>query len=382
MPTSAADRLASLNCGILTVDASRRMHDANAVLSTWTGRAAQDLEGQDLGTLVARGSMVYWETTVEPLLVQQGFAWDVLLELKTDRDTRAAVLVNARREGGLTECLFFPFSDRRRYENQKLAAQVHARQHRAELARLAELNRFRRDFVNSAAHELATPMTPLQIQFHLLKNSLQGNVDPKTRRALDAMQTNLEKLAKFTSSLMASASIDAGRIGMSFEAVDLAVMVPKMVERWRARVAPHREINVEVEPAVIDADLKALRSCVRNLLDNAAKFSQPETPIEVRVVAGPPAQITVEDHGRGIDPARLPELGRPFVQVHDPKEVTVLGAGLGLHIVTGLMKAQGGMLRVESEGHGKGTIATLQFPVAADAAVGPPELEAQVRPEA
>lgn len=370
MPQALPDGLSALNCGTLHLDPERRIAEANSALVTWRGLRRDQIIGRDFGELLARGSVVYWETTVEPLLEQQGHAWDLAIELQTPGGDPLAVLVNARRTPDGTDCVMFPFTERRRYERKLLAAQVHARRQQAEIARLAELEAFRRDFINAAAHELATPMTPVQIQFHLLKQSLAGNADPKTQRALTAMQSNLDKLAKFTAALLASANVQAGQIGMRFTTIELDRALPKIVAAWREHHATKRDIQVDAAPVVLQADREALAGCIGHLLENAVKFSPPRGVVRVEVMPGPPVQIAVVDQGRGIDPARIPELGRPFAQVHDRAEFTALGAGLGLHIVSGLMQAHGGRLIVRSDGVGTGTRAILEFPAKTEGEVG------------
>ncbi len=361
-----ADVLDAVHCGFVTVDRDLRISDVNEAACRWVGKHRDDLLGAELAALLVPASVVYWQATVEPLLEQQGHAWDLALELRGEKPV--AVLVNARREAGTTTCLLFPFSERRRYERAMRAAQDHARQQQIEIKRLLELDAFRRDFVNSAAHQIATPMTPLQIHFHLLQQALAGDADPKVQRAIDAMKTNIDKLAKFAAALVASADIEAGRVGMKITPVSLAESLPLFVEQWRRRIKPHQDIRVHAAAATIAADADALASCLTHLLENAAKFSPADSKIHVRVQPGPRVRIAVHDEGRGIEPERLKDLARPFVQAHDPHEVTALGAGLGLHIVDGLMKAQGGRLILESEGAGRGTTAILEFPAGADEA--------------
>ncbi len=364
MSGDIADPWSKLNCGWLRIGPDQVIEEASESVAQWCGRPLDQFIGQPLGDVLAPGSMVYWMVTVEPLLEQQGHAWDLALELRTATE-RAAVLVNARRMEGRTECLLFPFSGRRRFERKMLEAEIRALSQAGEIRRLAALEQFRRDFINAAAHELATPMTPLQIQFHLLKKALAGNEDPKVQRAAQSVERNIDKLARFASSLVASADVDAGHIGLDIQPIALAATVRDGVDGWRSQ-APHRRIEVTGAEVTVEADQKTVTDCLVHLLENAVKFSAEDSVVRVIVEAGPPARVIIEDEGRGIDPARIPELGRPFVQVHDRSEFTQLGAGLGLHIVAGLMAAQGGRLVVESDGIGQGTRAILEFQSIAD----------------
>jgi signal transduction histidine kinase len=348
-----------LNCGAFKLDANLEIQGVNPVLAKWTQQNSRDLEGQDLGVLLTRSSMIYWETTVEALLENQGFAWDLSIEINSPKGPIAA-LVNARRANGQTECLLFPFSGRRDYERQVRAAEIHTHSQQNELARRQELIEFRRNFINTAAHELATPMTPLKIQFHVLKELLKNDARQEVLKAVEAMEANITILSKFTSALVASTEMEAGLIGLNIQPIELKPVIDAIVGRWRES---HSErFHADVGSVVILADAVALQSCLTNLLENAVKFSPLGTPIKIQVSLGEMVTIAVHDRGRGIDPERLEELGHPFAQVHDTTEFTGLGAGLGLHVVKGLMHAQGGSLIIRSEGLGLGTTAELHFP--------------------
>ncbi len=368
MSDGGEDPLTSLNCGLLHLGPTQQIVEVNAALASWRGLPREDLLGSDLDLLLVRGTWIYWEAAVVPLLSQQGYAWDLALRLRTEHGPPVEVLVNARRDEHGTRCILFPFSGRLLWERRLLAAQDQARKQRAQLERLEKIEAFRRDFINAAAHELATPMTTLRLQAHLLQQVLGDRVQPGLQGPLEKIRLNLDRLSQLNESMIQSADVAAGRLDMKISPIELGRVLPEIVHSWCRRHAPSRPVDLDVQDAVVPADQNALTACLENLLDNAVKFSPPGTPIKVRALAGPRVQIVVEDKGRGIEPDRLPGLGRPFVQAHDRSQVTTPGAGLGLHIVTGLMDAQGGRFDIKSEGPKRGTRAILEFPTDADPA--------------
>src|SRR6266568_797628 len=104
---------------------------------------------------------------------------------------------------------------------------------------------------------------------------------------------------------------------------------------------------------------------VLNLLSNAAKFSEPDTPIEVRCRTSPDGEIsiTVADQGIGMTPEEAADVVRPFYQADSRLARRYEGSGLGLSIVSGLMDCHGGRLTIDSE-PGSGSRISLIFPAA------------------
>lgn len=358
----SVDTLSSLNCGSLHLGPAQEIVDLNDALASWRGISRDELLEEGLDKLLSPGSWIYWEVTVEALLEQQGHAWDVALKLRTEQGPQVEVLVNAHRDPDGTRCILFPFSGRLLWERRLLAAQDHARKQQAVIERLEKTERFRQDFINAVAHELQTPMTPIHLGMGVLQHHCGSSAPPEVQRSLEIIRANLDRMSKLNKSIIQSADVAAGRLDMKLQAISLGQFLPEFMQRWRPRHARSGPIGIEVQDAIIPADPDALTTCLENLLDNAVKFSPPDAPINVLAHAGPPVQIIIEDKGRGIEPDRLKGLGRPFAQAHDRAQVTTLGMGLGLHIVAGLMDAQGGRFEIQSEGLGQGTRAILEFP--------------------
>jgi two-component system sensor histidine kinase MprB len=122
---------------------------------------------------------------------------------------------------------------------------------------------------------------------------------------------------------------------------------------------PGTPFTAELEPVVVFGNAEQLQIAVRNLLDNAAKFSAPGAPVTVRLSAG---ELTVQDQGPGIAPADLPHVFDRFYRSRSARAVP--GSGLGLSIVRQVAESHGGTVRAESV-LGQGTLIRLSLPVTA-----------------
>ncbi len=292
-----------------------------------------------------------------PLLATVGHAWDVALDLATGGEP-IPTLVNVASVGDETVCILLRFDERRRYERAMAQAEARAQQLAQENQALREINRMRQDFINTAAHELATPLTPLKLQLHILRAGL-GAQAAKQAKALDTIETSIGKLTTFINDLRASAQAQSGQLHAAREPRNLATAVEDIADAWHAQ-RPQQAVTVTSDAQVkASVDSKLLEQALYRILDNARKFGQGK-PIDVSVRANPP-RIIVQDHGIGIEPQRIAELGKPFTQAHDRSQITSLGAGLGLHIARAMLEAQGASLRLESQGLGTGTTVTMTF---------------------
>jgi two-component system sensor histidine kinase MprB len=122
---------------------------------------------------------------------------------------------------------------------------------------------------------------------------------------------------------------------------------------------PRTVFTADLDQSAVRGNAERLKTAVRNLLDNAAKFSPPGARVEVRLRAG---DLTVRDHGPGISPADLPHVFDRFYRA--PSARAVPGSGLGLSIVRQIAERHGGTVRMESPPTG-GTLVRFRLVTAA-----------------
>lgn len=233
------------------------------------------------------------------------------------------------------------------------------------IERLEEMDRFKTDILNTASHELNTPLTPIKLQMHLLKRSA-STMDPQQQKAISLLDRNVERLAMLVSDIMDVARLQGGQLRMAPADVDLAELTRDAGASYED-VAAEKAIKLVVDaPASIPlrADPKRVLQVLFNLIGNAMKFTPEGGTITLSARAdGKVATIAVRDTGPGLTGEQIARLFRPFSQVHDPSRTSYGGTGLGLYISRGIAQQHAGELSCESDGPGKGTTFTLTLPV-------------------
>jgi len=201
-----------------------------------------------------------------------------------------------------------------------------------------------RQLVADASHELRTPLTSVRTNLDILRD--EGPMPEAERRELLADVTaQLEELSNLVADL-----IELARGDQPLEERDdvrLDWLAEEAVERARGH-APQVEFVTRLEPTVVEGAPERLGRAIRNLLDNAAKFSPPDAEVEVTLIEG---ELRVRDHGPGVKPEDLPHIFDRFYRSGEARAVP--GSGLGLAIVRQVAAAHGGSVRAEvAEGGG------------------------------
>jgi two-component system, OmpR family, sensor histidine kinase MprB len=222
------------------------------------------------------------------------------------------------------------------------------------LQALDESQRAQRQLVADASHELRTPLTSLRTNLEVLgsRRELPEADRERLRRDLVAQ---LEELGELVGDLVELAR-DGEAPGDPPEPVRLDELVAAAVER-ACRHTPTVHFATELEPCVVAGERARLDRAVANLLDNAAKWSPPGGRIEVRLSDG---ELTVRDHGPGIDPDDLPHVFDRFYRATAARGRA--GSGLGLAIVRQVAERRRGSVRAEAA-PGGGALLRLTLPV-------------------
>ena len=201
-----------------------------------------------------------------------------------------------------------------------------------------------RQLVADASHELRTPLTSLRTNIEVLERSedLQG---PERDRLLKDVIVQIEELTMLVSDLVELARGTERRDHM--EDVRLDEVVARAADR-AAKHAPSVRFSTDLRPSLVRGAPERLDRALVNLLDNAAKWSPEGGTVEVAVRD---AEVTVRDHGPGIDPSDLPFVFDRFYRA--PSARGRPGSGLGLAIVRQIAESHGGSVAAESaEGGG------------------------------
>jgi signal transduction histidine kinase len=213
--------------------------------------------------------------------------------------------------------------------------------------RLAQLDDARREFVANASHELRTPLFSLSGFLELLDDEV---LDETTRREfLDSMRDQVTRLTKLASDLLDLSRLDAGRLTVECEPVDLATLAEDLAEEFGpvAHRSDHDLELVEGGPATALADeLRALQ-IGRILVENALLHTPPGTAVRVGArMRGDRVALEVEDGGPGIPQDQMAQLFERFYRLDGTR---ASGSGLGLAIARELAELMGGTIEIESQ---------------------------------
>ena len=225
------------------------------------------------------------------------------------------------------------------------------------LAALEESARAQRQLVSDASHELRTPLTSLRTNIEVLARD-QAMPAGEREALLRDVTEQLGEMTVLIAELVELARGDEAPADP--EDVRLDLVTADAIERTR-RNRPGVEINAELEETTIRGVPRTIERAISNLLDNAAKWSPPGVPVDVRVRDG---EVVVRDRGSGIDAGDLPFVFDRFYRAEAARGLP--GSGLGLAIVRQVAEQHGGTVTAEpAEGGGTRMRLTLNSTPAA-----------------
>ena len=238
--------------------------------------------------------------------------------------------------------------------------------------RVTHLLRSQRELIANVSHELRTPLARIRVALDL---AAEGDA-ALARESLADITVDLTELEQLIEDVLTAARLDlatgqapGGTPPLRRERVEAQSLLDRAAARFRATRPGHR-LEVSAEPPLpeLDADPMLLRRVLDNLLDNAGKYSEPGTTVQLiarPTQVGPAAglMIEVKDQGIGVDASDLPHLFTPFFRSDRSRARTTGGVGLGLALARRIVSAHGGTIALESL-PGAGTTARILLPAA------------------
>jgi two-component system sensor histidine kinase MprB len=221
------------------------------------------------------------------------------------------------------------------------------------LEALDESQQSQRQLVADASHELRTPLTSLRTNIEVLARADELPEQERSELLAD-LQVQIQELTVLVGDLTDLARGDEPEAGV--EEIRFDHLVERAVRRMRTHF-PQVEYVTDLEPALVRGAPSRLDRAVANLLDNAGKWSPPGGTVEVRVRNG---ELTVRDHGPGIDEADLPHIFDRFYRASDARSMP--GSGLGLSIVKRVVEGHRGTVSAHNA-EGGGSLFRLSLPV-------------------
>ncbi|HEX8271501.1 MAG TPA: ATP-binding protein [Longimicrobiaceae bacterium] len=242
-----------------------------------------------------------------------------------------------------------------------------ARAHEEERRRaeaLAELDRAKTAFFSNVSHEFRTPLTLMLGPLEQLREEAGAALAAPGRELLDTAHRNGLRLLKLVNTLLDFARIEAGRVEVAFEPVELAALTAELASVFRSaveRAGLRLAVDCPPLPEPVFVDTEMWEKIVLNLLSNALKFTfRGEIAVALRP-AGERVELEVRDTGVGIAPEQLPQVFQRFHRVRGARSRSHEGSGIGLALVDDLVRLHGGSVRVESTVD-VGTTMTVSIP--------------------
>ena len=230
-------------------------------------------------------------------------------------------------------------------------------------ARQAE--RAKEEFLAMLAHELRGPLAPIVNAAHVL-DAVAGE-EPKAAPMIGIIRRQGLRLARIVDDLLDVSRIQLGKIRLDLEVLDLRTLVGQCLETLRTSGKGHgREVRAVMtkEPLAVRGDPVRLEQVLWNLLDNALKYSLPNTPVVVSVERdGDTAVVRIVDQGIGIAPEVLPHVFELFTQADTSLHRSQGGLGLGLSLVRSLVEQHHGSVSAASPGLGRGSEFVVRLPL-------------------
>ncbi len=239
----------------------------------------------------------------------------------------------------------------------------------------ADISRAHTDFVANASHELRTPLASIIGYVETLADPDHPVAPADASRFHATVLHESRRLQHLVEDLMSLSRIEAEKHEMPAAAIDMGELTRDVVDQIAAFGAVLQLSVSGSEPAtIVRGDRRQLEQLVRNLADNALKYGNPELPVEIAVsaLAAGTVELTVRDHGAGIDAKHLPHLTRRFYRTDPGRSRAAGGTGLGLAIVKHIVERHRGRLDIVST-TGEGTTVTVRLPAVATLAGADPE---------
>jgi len=232
---------------------------------------------------------------------------------------------------------------------------------------LRDADRRKDEFLATLSHELRNPLAPIRSAIEVIR--LARGDQELVEKARATIERQLSHLVRITDDLLDVARITQNKVQLRRERIDLRAVVQSAIEATRPMIdALGHTLTLELpdDPIWVDVDDTRIAQALSNLLNNAAKYSEPGGRITVTAASDDRgATIAVRDTGIGIPPDLLPRIFDMFTQLQAHRDRTYGGLGVGLTLSKRLVQLHGGTITAASDGLGRGSVFTIRLPLEA-----------------
>ncbi len=243
-----------------------------------------------------------------------------------------------------------------------LSARAHEHEQQL-IVELQQLDKYRRQLIDTVSHELRTPLTSI-IGYLDLATDVQEPIPEQTLRHLDVVSRNADRLLLLVNDLLSVSEVENGSMRLDMTPTDVAALAHLSLDEIDQRATDAgltliRDLPPELE---ITADPSRLRQVLDNVLSNAIKFTPTGGRITLSALQeGDGVDVVVRDTGMGIDADSLPHVGTAFFRTPKTGEAGIPGVGLGLSITKNIVEAHHGTLTISGREH-EGTTVQIHLP--------------------
>jgi signal transduction histidine kinase/ActR/RegA family two-component response regulator len=245
-----------------------------------------------------------------------------------------------------------------------LRARTRQYETRAHLVDLVEADRRKDEFLATLAHELRNPLAPISNAIYLLKQMAGSSA---VLPLCETMERQVAQMVRLVDDLLELSRITRGKIELRLAPGNLRDAIDAAIETSRPLIEASKHalrVHFPDEPITLHADSVRLAQVFSNLLNNAAKYTDPEGRITIRAwTEAGDAVVEVSDTGIGISSAALPHVFDMFSQGDSRHQRAQGGLGIGLTLVRTLVEMHGGTVHAASEGVGKGSRFVVRLPL-------------------
>lgn len=239
--------------------------------------------------------------------------------------------------------------------------------------KLADANRRKDEFLATLSHELRNPLAPIRNAVQILNTISPAT--PTLEWCRDLIDKQVSQMARLMEDLLDLTRITRSALELRKQPADLRAVIDGAIETSRPLIEAGRHkltVDLPAQIMMLDGDPARLMQVFANLLNNAAKYTEPDGEIHVKAELVRRAQqnglqevvVSIKDSGIGIAPELLLHLFDMFFQADRSKEHHYGGLGIGLTLALHIVELHGGGIEVNSEGLGKGSEFTVRLPLA------------------
>jgi PAS domain S-box-containing protein len=346
--------LESVADGVVVTDASMQINLFNASAERILDLKAEDVLGKSLDTFIGlfgSAGQVWRETilrwTQSPEAFQSGETYAEQIDLDNGRVAAVNMAPVFFRDEFLATVSIF-----------------------RDITQDVQVDRLKSEFVANVSHELRTPMTSIKGYVEIMLMGAAGELNVQQRHFLEIVKGNTERLNVLVNDLLDISRIEAGRVVLSLQSLDLREITAEVFSDLQRRSRQENKpmtfrLYAPQDLPRVQGDAVRIRQVLSNLISNGYNYTPEAGEIIVRMATeNGDLRVDIQDNGIGIDPRNHTRIFERFYRGEDPLVLATAGTGLGLAISKILVEMHRGRIWFQSSGiRGEGSVFSITLPV-------------------